>query len=453
MEGLRDDIREVYSAAIEAVNPRGAVLEHLRLQAGKLLVRSRGSTIREFDLDAFGRIFVLGAGKATALMARAVEELLGDRISAGLISVKYGYTTSLARIETIEAAHPVPDEKGRRAAERILDMATGAGAGDLIISLISGGGSALLPLPAPPVTLEEKRQTTNLLLKSGASIHEMNAVRKHLSLIKGGNLARAARPATVINLMISDVVGDDPDVIASGPIVPDASTFAEALSILERYGIADSVPASVLDRLRDGVKGLLPENPKVGEECFSGGTGIVIASNILALEAARSRAKSLGYTPVVLSSLIEGDTREAAMFHAAIAREMVASGNPVSAPACLISGGETTVEVRGKGLGGRNMEFALQSAILLDGTRGICVASVGTDGTDGPTDAAGAFADGRTVRRAMAIGLDAGKYASENDSYHFFERLGDLIVTGPTNTNVMDVRIIMVREKGSAQDI
>jgi len=278
-------------------------------------------------------------------------------------------------------------------------------------------------------------------------------VRKHLSLIKGGNLARAARPATVINLMISDVVGDDPDVIASGPIVPDASTFAEALSILERYGIADSVPASVLDRLRDGVKGLLPENPKVGEECFSGGTGIVIASNILALEAARSRAKSLGYTPVVLSSLIEGDTREAAMFHAAIAREMVASGNPVSAPACLISGGETTVEVRGKGLGGRNMEFALQSAILLDGTRGICVASVGTDGTDGPTDAAGAFADGRTVRRAMAIGLDAGKYASENDSYHFFERLGDLIVTGPTNTNVMDVRIIMVREKGSAQDI
>ncbi|MDI9424014.1 MAG: glycerate kinase, partial [Spirochaetota bacterium] len=398
-------------------------------------------------------IFVLGAGKATALMARAVEELLGDRISAGLISVKYGYTTSLARIETIEAAHPVPDEKGRRAAERILDMATGAGAGDLIISLISGGGSALLPLPAPPVTLEEKRQTTNLLLKSGASIHEMNAVRKHLSLIKGGNLARAAHPATVINLMISDVVGDDPDVIASGPLVPDASTFAEALSILERYGIADSVPASVLDRLRDGVKGLLPENPKVGEECFSGGTGIVIASNILALEAARSRAKSLGYTPVVLSSLIEGDTREAAMFHAAIAREMVASGNPVSAPACLISGGETTVEVRGKGLGGRNMEFALQSAILLDGTRGICVASVGTDGTDGPTDAAGAFADGRTVRRAMAIGLDAGKYASENDSYHFFERLGDLIVTGPTNTNVMDVRIIMVREKGSAQDI
>lgn len=447
MGSVRDDIREIYTDAIEAVNPRGAVLEHLRLHEGRLMVRHRGKTVRELDLSRFGRIFVLGAGKATALMARAVEDLLGDRITAGCISVKYGYTAPLDRIETIEAAHPVPDEEGRRAAERILNIASEAGAGDLIISLISGGGSALLPLPAPPVTLEEKRMATSLLLKSGASIHEMNAVRKHLSLIKGGNLARAAHPATVVNLMISDVVGDDPDVIASGPLVPDASTFADALSILERYGIADSVPVSVIRRIRDGAGGLVPENPKSDEECFAGGAGIIIASNILALEAARSRAEALGYSPVVLSSLIEGDTRQAALFHAAIAREALASGHPAPPPMCVISGGETTVEVRGKGLGGRNMEFALQSALLLAGTRGICAASVGTDGTDGPTDAAGAFADGTTVARAEAAGMSAAEFAAENDSYTFFRKLGDLIVTGPTNTNVMDVRIVVVREE------
>lgn len=447
MGSVRDDIRAIYTDAIEAVDPRRAVLEHLQFREGRLLVCRRGETIRELDLSRFGRIFVLGAGKATALMARAVEDLLGDRITAGCISVKYGYTAPLDRIDTIEAAHPVPDEEGRRAAERILGIASEAGATDLIISLISGGGSALLPLPAPPVTLEEKRTATSLLLNSGASIHEMNAVRKHLSLIKGGNLARAAHPATVVNLMISDVVGDDPDVIASGPLVPDASTFADALSILERYGIADSVPAAVIRRIRDGAGGLISENPKADEECFEGGAGIIVASNILALEAACRRAEALGYAPVILSSLIEGDTRQAALFHAAIAREVLASGHPAAPPMCLISGGETTVEVRGKGLGGRNMEFALQSALFLAGTRGIYVASVGTDGTDGPTESAGALADGTTVARAEAAGMNAAQYAAENDSYTFFNKLGDLIVTGPTNTNVMDVRIVVVRKE------
>ncbi|HSV97299.1 MAG TPA: glycerate kinase [Spirochaetota bacterium] len=445
IKNLREDVREIYTAAIDAVNPRRAVLEHLRIKGGSLLVYSNAKMVRELDLSRFRRVYVLGAGKATALMAQAVEELLGDRIAAGCISVKYGYTAPLTRVESIEAAHPVPDGKGMEAAERILKMAADAGKDDLVISLLSGGGSALLPLPAPPVTLEEKRATTNLLLKSGASIHEMNAVRKHLSLIKGGNLARAAYPATVVNLMISDVVGDDPDVIASGPFVPDASTFADAFAILERYGIEDSVPAAVRKRILDGVDGLVPENPKADGECFDGVTGVIIASNILALEAARLKAESLGYATVVLSSLIEGDTQQAALFHAAIAREALASGNPVRPPACIISGGETTVEVRGKGLGGRNMEFALHSAIFLAQTRGICAASVGTDGTDGPTDAAGAFADGATVARARAAGMDIGSYAENNDSYSFFKNLGDLIITGPTNTNVMDVRILIVR--------
>ncbi len=448
MKNVREDIRQIYTAAIEAVNPRKAVLDHLRLNGGSLSVYSNAKVVREFNLSSFRRIYVLGAGKATALMAQAVEELLGDRIAAGCISVKYGYTTPLARLQTVEAGHPVPDENGREAAERILKIAADAGTDDLVISLISGGGSALLPLPAPPVTLEEKRATTGLLLKSGASIHEMNAVRKHLSLIKGGNLARAAHPATVINLMISDVVGDDRDVIASGPFVPDASTFADASAILERYGIAGSVPESVRTRIRDGVDGLLPENPKADEDCFGGVTGVIIASNILALYAAQRKAVSLGYATVILSSLIEGDTQQAARFHAAIAREALASGNPAKPQACIISGGETTVEVRGKGLGGRNMEFALHSAILLAGTRGICAASVGTDGTDGPTDAAGAFADGTTVARAGAVGMNIGSYAENNDSYTFFKNLGDLIITGPTNTNVMDVRILIVRDDG-----
>ncbi len=448
MKTMREDMREMYTAAIEAVNPRRAVLEHLQVRDGSLLVYSNEKQVRELDLFRFRRVYVLGAGKATALMAQAVEELLGDRITAGCISVKYGYTAPLSRIEAVEAAHPVPDEKGRMAAERIVQLAAEAGGEDLVISLISGGGSSLLPLPVPPVTLEEKRETTNLLLRSGASIHEMNAVRKHLSRIKGGNLARAAHPATVINLMISDVVGDDPDVIASGPLVPDASTFADALAVLERYRIAGSVPAAVRKRIRDGADGLVPENPKADEECFAGVTGVIIASNILALNAARRKAAALGYNTVVLSSLVEGDTRQAALFHAAIAREALASGNPAKAPACIISGGETTVEVHGKGLGGRNTEFALHSAVFLAGVRGISAASVGTDGSDGPTDAAGAFADGATIARAESAGLNVGSYADNNDSYNFFKDLGDLIITGPTNTNVMDVRIMLVREDG-----
>jgi hydroxypyruvate reductase len=314
-----------------------------------------------------------------------------------------------------------------------------------VISLISGGGSALLVLPPPSISLAEKGDTTGLLLKSGAAIHEVNAVRKHLSLVKGGNLAAAAYPATVLNLMISDVVGDPMDVIASGPFVPDPSSFATALGILDRYTLRDRVPPSVREYIEAGIEGKAAETPKEGNEVFERVTNVIVASNIIALQSAQQEALRLGYNTVVLSSGFEGETRDVAFFHAAVAREARHSGNPVSPPACIISGGETTVTVRGGGLGGRNMEFALQSALFLDGIDGIDVASVGTDGTDGPTDAAGAFADGGTVRRARAKGLDIRVYGENSDSYNFFKALGDLIVTGPTNTNVMDMHIFVVR--------
>ncbi|OHD63793.1 MAG: glycerate kinase [Spirochaetes bacterium RBG_13_51_14] len=444
MSNIRQDLHAIYSAAIAAVNPAAAIRAHVDRIGSALQLHSRGRVIKKIDLDDFKRIIIVGAGKATAAMARAIEDIVGDRIDAGCICVKYGYTVPLAKIETVEASHPVPDANGAGGARRIMGLLASADEHDLVISLISGGGSALLPLPPDGITLDEKRETTSLLLKSGAGIHEVNAVRKHLSLIKGGNMARAARRATMINLMISDVVGDTIDVIASGPCVPDNSTFCDALQVLERYGLAAAVPASVLERITAGARGEVEENPGTGSPVFLNVTNLIIASNIIALEAAKDEAARLGYHSIILSSLIEGDTGDAAFWHSRIAREIAASSNPVPAPACILSGGETTVIVTGDGLGGRNMEFSLHAALFIDGHENITVASIGTDGTDGPTDAAGAVVDGLTVRRSQEGGKDIHDYIRRNDSYHFHENLGNLIVTGPTNTNVMDIRIMLV---------
>jgi hydroxypyruvate reductase len=314
----------------------------------------------------------------------------------------------------------------------------------LILCLISGGASALLPLPAPPIALEEKQAVTQMLLASGASIQEINAVRKHLSAIKGGQLARMARPAKVISLLLSDVVGDQLDVIGSGPTAPDASTFADAQSVLDKYGLSARLPAAVRERIAAGVRGDLPETPKENDPAFRRTRNFIVGSNRLAVDAAEARARQLGFEPLVLSTTMEGETREVARVHAAIAREVVASGRPVKRPACLISGGETTVTLRGGGLGGRNQEFVLAAAIELAGCPGVVVLSAGTDGTDGPTDAAGAIADGTTVAAAAAKGLDARRYLADNDSFHFFEAAGGLLITGPTRTNVMDVRLVLV---------
>jgi hydroxypyruvate reductase len=325
-------------------------------------------------------------------------------------------------------------------AERIAAIAQAAGADDLVLCLISGGASALAPLPAAPITLEEKQATTKLLLACGATIHEINAIRKHISKLKGGQLARLAAPAAVEALLLSDVIGDNLDVIGSGPAAPDASTFEQAGAILDKFGIRKKVPAAVRERIEQGARGEIEETPKPGDPLFARVKNTVIGSNRLALEASAKRAKELGFRTLVLSSQVEGETREVAGMHAAIAKEIVQFGRPVKAPACIITGGETTVTLKGEGKGGRNQEFVLAAALGIAGLPGTVVLSAGTDGTDGPTDAAGAIADGDTVARGpMAV-----RHLAANDSYPYFDALGDLIRTGPTNTNVMDVRLVLV---------
>jgi hydroxypyruvate reductase len=436
---LRKHAVAIFRAALKAADPVEAVLRH---------VTSDGETLRagarRYSLRSFEHIDVIGAGKASASMALALERLLGRRLRRGLVNVKYGHLARLRRIELNECGHPVPDQAGVRGAERIAEIARAAGERDLLVCLISGGASALLPMPAPPITLEDKQGTTRLLLACGADIQEINAVRKHISLIKGGQLARLAYPATVISLLLSDVIGDSLDVIGSGPTAPDASTFGAARTVFVKYGVLDRVPASVRERIERGAAGELVETPKDDDPAFTRTQNLVVGSNRLAVDAAAAEAKRLGYRPLVLSTTIEGETRDIARMHAAIAREIRETGRPVRPPACVISGGETTVTLRGDGLGGRNQEFVLAAALDLGGAAATVVLSGGTDGTDGPTDAAGALADGQTAARARERGLDPAAHLARNDSYPFFDALGDLLKTGPTNTNVMDVRLVLV---------
>lgn len=439
---LRKHALRIFRASLEAVDPAAAVHRHLRISRNWLIAGTR-----RYRLDALRHIYVIGAGKASAAMAAAIESLLGDRVSGGLVNVKYGHTAKLRRIELNECGHPLPDANGIQGAGRIAQIAAEATADDLVLCVISGGGSALLPLPAAPVTLEEKQAVTKLLLACGASIHEINAVRKHISAIKGGQLARLCQPAPVIALMLSDVIGDHLDVIASGPTAPDSSTFADARRILENYGVWDKCPGSVRQRIESGLGGRVPETPKPGDRIFRTVQNIVAGNNAEAVAAAARCARELGYRPLVLSTTIEGESREIARMHAAIAREIVTFGRPVRPPCCVISGGETTVTLRGDGLGGRNQEFALAAAIDIAGLERTLIFSAGTDGTDGPTDAAGAVATGTTINRASRRGLDARYFLAQNDSYHFFEPLGDLIKTGPTGTNVMDLHFILVESR------
>jgi glycerate 2-kinase len=433
---LRQQALAIFRAALAAADPTAAVLRYVRVRDGALLA----GRVR-YPLRDVRKIHVVGAGKAGAAMAQAVEQLAlpEEKRGAALVNVKYGHLAKLRWIELNECGHPVPDTAGVRGAGRIAEIATGAGREDLVLCLISGGASALLPLPAPPVTLEEKQAVTKLLLACGATIHEINAVRKHISSIKGGQLARMAYPARVVALILSDVVGDNLDVIGSGTTAPDASTFASAQAVLEKYGILNEAPASIQERFASGMRGEIRETPKRGDPAFARVQNLIVGSNRLAVEAAAAEARALGFRTLVLSTQIEGETREIARMHAAIVKEIARYGRPLARPACVISGGETTVTLRGNGLGGRNQEFVLAAAVEIAGLDRTVVLSGGTDGTDGPTDAAGAIADGSTLER----GLDAQKYLANNDSYHYFEKLGDLVVTGPTNTNVMDVRVML----------
>ena len=442
---MRSQAQELFRASLKRVDPYEAVRRFVRLDGNKLLLDQEGESETVLDLQAFGRIFVVGGGKATAPMARAVEVTLGERVRKGIINVKYGFGEELLRTELIEAGHPLPDQKGVEGARKILDLLKSAGERDLVFSLISGGGSALLPLPAGTISLAEKQALTRKLLECGASIGEINAIRKHISLSKGGQLARAAFPATTVNLMLSDVVGDKMDVIASGPFVPDQSTFKEAWAIIEKYELTD-IPQSIKAHIQKGLEGKIPETPTLGDVVFSRVYNRIVGSNLLALEAAKEEAERMGYTTLILSSMVEGETKEVARVHTAIAKEILASGQPIRAPACVISGGETTVTIRGHGLGGRSQEFCLAAALdLMDLPPRVVILSGGTDGNDGPTPAAGAIVDQQTVQRGIQAGMKAAEYLRNNDSFRFFEKTGELLVTGPTKTNVMDVRIVLVQ--------
>jgi hydroxypyruvate reductase len=438
-EKIKQTLEAVFMAGLKAVDPEEAVRRHVQL-TGDLLKVGKNA----YPLSSFDRIIVTGFGKGTAPMAKALEEILGDRLTEGWITVKYGHGLSLKKVRVMEAGHPIPDQAGLQATRFILDRLKGCTEKDLVLCAFSGGGSALSPAPRGPLDLGEKQQTTQLLLDCGATIFELNAMRKHLSLCKGGQLARIAFPATLVSLFLSDVVGDPLDVIASGPTVPDQSTFPDCIRILDRYGLREKLPPAVLDLLEDGAQGRIAETPKAGDAVFKNGLNLVVGSNRAALLAAAVKAETLGYNTLMLSSFVQGEAREIARAFAAIGKEIVASGHPIPLPACILAGGETTVTIRGSGKGGRSQELALAAAQAMDGWPQMALLSAGTDGSDGPTDAAGAFADGNTCRDARRKGIDSETYLRENDAYHFFSQVDDLFITGPTRTNVMDVICLLV---------
>jgi glycerate 2-kinase len=415
-------LRRLFDAAIHAVDPAKVVPLHL-------------------PTPPKGRTHVVGAGKAAAAMAKALEDHWPAALG-GMVITRYGYAAPCRRIEVVEAGHPVPDVAGRAAAQRLLDSVKGLGPNDLLICLISGGASALLALPAPGITLADKQAVTRALLKSGANIGEINCVRKHLSAIKGGRLATMAAPAAIVTLAISDVPGNYPAVIGSGPTVPDPSTFAEARAILEKYAIEP--PSNVESRFAEAID----ETPKPGDPHFGRSKYVMIAAPHFALEAAAAEARGAGITPVVLSDAVQGEAREVALVHAAVARQITAGrfvvgDRAVMPPAVLLSGGETTVTIRGKGRGGRNTEFLLALALALNGQPGISALACDTDGIDGTEDNAGAIYLPDSNVRAEACGLDLAKRLADNDGWGVFSALGDLVVTGPTLTNVTDFRAIL----------
>lgn len=430
-ETLRRDVEALQRAALAAVEPAAAVHRQVRREGDELIAADV-----TYPLNRYEKVYLLAIGKAAVPMAAAVVALLGDRLDGGVVVTKYGHGqaggyTLPPKIEVIEAGHPVPDVNSVRGAQAVVALTRRATERDLVLCLLSGGGSALLTLPAEGFTLEEQRALTEALLRSGATIQELNTVRKHWSQVKGGNLARLVAPATLLTLVLSDVIGDSLEVIASGPTVPDPTTVADARAVLARYGVQPSRPLP------------FQETPKPGDPVFSRVQHVIVGSNRLAALAAVEEARRLGYHALLLGTYLEGEAREVGKVAAALAKSMLAHSDPLPPPACLVWGGETTVTVKGSGVGGRNQELALAAAIALDGWRGAVVATLATDGTDGPTDAAGAIVTGETVAQARALGLDPLAALAANDSYTFFDRLGALVRTGPTGTNVNDLLFIL----------
>lgn len=438
----RERIAAIVEAALTAVEPGAAM--------GRALIRDRDRLTvggRELDLSRFERIRVLGAGKPGAPMARAAVEILDPRVDDGLVIVKHGHgeaDRSVGPVEIVGAGHPVPDEAGVTAARRIASMAADLGERDLLIALVGGGASALLTKPADGLTLDDLGRTTEALLRCGAEITEFNAVRKHVSAIKGGQLARLAAPAATVGLVLSDVVGDPLDGIGSGPTAPDTTTFAGAWSVVERYELEARLPSAVIERLRRGVAGEIPDTPDATDPVFERVHNHVIAGNRHAARAAVDAARGLGFQAQTVTTSLTGEAREVGARIAAMVSERAEREDRIDRPVCLVLGGETTVTLRGDGRGGRNQELALAAAIEIDGLDRIAVVSLATDGQDGPTDAAGAMAFGDTIARARALGLESQARLEANDSYPFFDALGDLIRTGPTLTNVADLILAFV---------
>ena len=432
-----ETILSVQRAALAAVDPGAAVWRHVHLRGNVLTIGGR-----DYDMQRVERVWVVGGGKAALAMVAALHKILGARLSGGLAVTKAGHIDpdlGTGPVEIVEAGHPLPDEAGVQGTKRMADLLACATERDLVLAAISGGGSALLTLPSAGLRLADLQGTTDLLLRAGATIVEMNAVRKHLSQIKGGGLVRLAGGAAVASLILSDVVGDPLDVIASGPTVPDPTTFGDAVSVLERYDLADQVPNEVRRHLEAGLRGEVPDTPKAGAGLFVRVHNVIVGSNRLAAEAAVREARAHGLDALLLSTFVEGEAREVARVAAALAKELVIHDRPVPRPACLVWGGETTVTVKGQGRGGRNQELALAAAIAMHGLPNVLLVALGTDGTDGPTDAAGAVATGETVARAGLGGLDPRAHLADNDAYTFFDALEDLIRTGPTGTNVNDL--------------
>ncbi len=436
---LKQNAKAIFKAGLQAVDPRACIRKWVKMEGERLLIGDMS-----LQLNEIRRVYVLGIGKASATMAAEVETLLGQRIHAGLIITKYGHGRSLRHCRVMEAGHPVPDQNGVTAAQALIDLVSTAGPGDLVLGLISGGGSALSPAPVQGISLDDKQAVTRLLLECGATIQEINAIRKHLSRLKGGQLCRYAQKARVVSLILSDVIGDDLDIIASGITAPDPDTFDRCRQILKGFGLLQSVPSAVRDHLVRGCSAQVQETPKPGDPIFDNTSNIIVGSLDEALSAAENKARSLGFHPLRLTSMLQGEAREAAKFLCCIIKEVHRSNRPVPCPACVLSGGETTVTLKGEGLGGRNMELALAASMELSGLPQTMLLSAGTDGTDGPTDAAGAFAAGNTAFRAQAKGISAAQYLARNDSYKFFKEIDQLFITGPTGTNVMDMQIMLV---------
>lgn len=435
-------LARIVQAALRAADPASAVRRYLYLQGNHLVIEEQ-----VYDLDAYRQVYITGAGKAGAPMASAVASILGDRLNGGLLIVKEGHhhlpgVEIPPGVEILEASHPLPDERGVRATNRLITCLEACQERDLVICLLSGGGSALLTAPVPGISLDDLRRLTALLLECGATIQEINTLRKHLDRVKGGGLARLVWPATLVCLILSDVVGSPLDVIASGPCVPDPTTFADAYRVLETHNLLARTPPSILDFLTRACRGEIPDTPKPGDPIFAGVRNFIIGSNQGAAEAAMNEARQAGFNALLLTTSLVGEASQAGRRLAAVLRQVATTGEPVGRPACLIVGGETTVTLHGDGLGGRNQEIALAAVEGLAGLSEIAFLTLATDGGDGPTDAAGALVTGDTLDRARKLGMAPADYLARNDSYPFFESLGDLLITGPTGTNVNDLAFL-----------